>query len=189
MKTESSIHGDRPYEVSYMPELIPVLSKSDIDSLVTQIAQQISSDYQHRDLILIGVLKGAVVFLSDLVRRIEVPAQIDFIRAFSYGSGVTSSEDIRLTKGIEIDIKNKDVLLVEDIVDTGLTLKYLIDYLRSYHPKTLKVCAFIDKHERRKIDIAVDYCCHDVSEGFLVGYGLDYNEDYRYLSGIYLLNL
>jgi hypoxanthine phosphoribosyltransferase len=170
-----------------MPELIPVLSKTDIDSLVTRVAQQISSDYQHRDLILIGVLKGAFIFLSDLVRRIDVPAKIDFLRAFSYGSGVSSSEDIRLTKGIELDITNKDVLLVEDIVDTGLTLKYLIDYLRSYHPRTLKVCAFIDKHERRKTDIAVDYRCHDVAEGFLVGYGLDYNEDYRYLSGIYCL--
>jgi hypoxanthine phosphoribosyltransferase len=172
-----------------MPELIPVLSKNDIDSLVTQVAQRISSDYQHHNLILIGVLKGAFVFLSDLVRCMDIPAQIDFIRAFSYGSGDSSSEDIRLTKDIEVDIKNKDVLLVEDIVDTGLTLKYLIDYLRSYHPKTLKVCAFIDKHERRKADVAIDYSCHDVTEGFLVGYGLDYNEDYRYLSGIYRLKL
>jgi hypoxanthine phosphoribosyltransferase len=172
-----------------MPEIIPVLSKNDINGLVTQMAQRISSDYQHHDLILIGVLKGAFIFLSDLVRRMDVPAQIDFIRAFSYGSGDSSSEDIRLTKGIELDIKNKDVLLVEDIVDTGLTLKYLIDYLRSYHPKTIKVCALIDKHERRKTDIAIDYRCHDAAEGFLVGYGLDYNEDYRYLSGIYRLKL
>ena len=172
-----------------MPELIPVLSKSDIDSLVSQIAQRITSDYRRRDLILIGVLKGAFVFLSDLVRRIDVPAQIDFIRAFSYGAGDSSSEDIRLTKGIEIDIKNKDVLLVEDIVDTGLTLQYLIDYLKSFHPRTLKVCAFINKHERREIDIVVDYYCHEVAKGFLVGYGLDYDEDYRYLSGIYCLKL
>jgi hypoxanthine phosphoribosyltransferase len=172
-----------------MPELIPVLSKNDIDTLVTRMAQRISSDYQHHNLILIGVLKGAFIFLSDLVRCMGVTAQIDFIRAFSYGSGDTSSEDIRLTKGIELDIKNKDVLLVEDIVDTGLTLKYLIDYLRSYHPKSLKICAFIDKHERRKTDVTVDYCCYDAAEGFLVGYGLDYGEDYRYLSGIYRLKL
>ena len=172
-----------------MPELIPVLSKNDIDRLVAQMAQRISSDYQHHDLILIGVLKGAFVFLSDLVRCIDIPAQIDFIRAFSYGSGDTSSGDIRLTKGIEVDINNKDVLLVEDIVDTGLTLKYLIDYLKSYHPKSLKVCTLIDKHERRKSEITVDYRCHDVTEGFLVGYGLDYDEDYRYLSGIYRLKL
>jgi hypoxanthine phosphoribosyltransferase len=115
--------------------------------------------------------------------------EIDFIRLSSYGSDVSSSGDIRLTKDIEVDIKDKDVLIVEDIVDTGLTLKYLIDYLRSYHPKTIKVCVFIDKHERREADIAIDYSCHDVANGFLVGYGLDYNEDYRYLSGIYHLKL
>jgi hypoxanthine phosphoribosyltransferase len=179
----------RPFEVQVMPELIPVLSKNDIDALVTRMAQRISSDYQHHDLMLIGVLKGAFIFLSDLVRRMNVPARIDFIRAFSYGSGDSSSEDIRLTKGVELDIQNKDVLLVEDIVDTGLTIKYLIDYLRSYHPKSLKICAFIDKHERRKTDVTVDYCCYEAAEGFLVGYGLDYGEDYRYLSGIYRLKL
>jgi hypoxanthine phosphoribosyltransferase len=172
-----------------MFELIPVLTKNDIDELVARIAHQISSDYQNRELILIGVLKGAFVFLSDLVRQLDIPVKIDFIRVFSYGSGASTSGDIRLTKDIEVNIKNKDVLIVEDIVDTGLTLKYLIDYLRSYHPKTIKVCAFIDKHERRETDIKIDYSCHDVTKGFLVGYGLDYDEDYRYLSGIYHLKL
>ncbi len=172
-----------------MFELIPVLTKNDIDELVARIAHQISSDYQNRELILIGVLKGAFVFLSDLVRHLDIPVKIDFIRVFSYGSGASTSGDIHLTKDIEVNIKNKDVLIVEDIVDTGLTLKYLIDYLRSYHPKTIKVCAFIDKHERREADIKIDYSCHDVTKGFLVGYGLDYDEDYRYLSGIYHLKL
>jgi len=172
-----------------MPELVPVLSKNDIDSLVKQVAYRISTDYRNHDLILIGILKGVFVFLSDLVRCLDIPVQIDFIRAFSYGSDVSSSGEIHLTKGIEIDIKNKDVLIVEDIVDTGLTLKYLIDYLRSYHPKTIKVCVFINKHERREADIAIDYSCYDEAKGFLVGYGLDYNEDYRYLSGIYHLKL
>jgi len=170
-----------------MPELIPVLSKNDIDNLVARVAHRISSDYQGHELILIGVLKGAFVFLSDLVRHLDIPVTIDFVRVFSYGSGVFSSGDIRLTKDIEVDIKNKDVLIVEDIVDTGLTLKYLIDYLRSYRPKTIKVCAFVDKQERREADINIDYSCHEVTEGFLVGYGLDYDEDYRYLSGIYHL--
>ncbi len=172
-----------------MLELIPVLTKNDIDNLVARIAHRISSDYQNRELILIGVLKGAFVFLSDLVRHLDIPVKIDFIRVFSYGSGASTSGDIHLTKDIEVNIKNKDVLIVEDIVDTGLTLKYLIDYLRSYHPKTIKVCAFIDKHERREADIKIDYSCHDVTKGFLVGYGLDYDEDYRYLSGIYHLKL
>lgn len=170
-----------------MPELIPVLTKSDIDNLVARVAHRISSDYQNHELILIGVLKGAFIFLSDLVRHLDIPVKIDFIRVFSYGSDVFSGGDIHLTKGVEVDIKNKDVIIVEDIVDTGLTLKYLIDYLRSYHPKTIKVCAFIDKQERRETDIKIDYSCHGVTEGFLVGYGLDYDEDYRYLSGIYHL--
>jgi hypoxanthine phosphoribosyltransferase len=172
-----------------MPELVPVLSKNDIDSLVKQVAHRISADYRNKDLILIGVLKGVFVFLSDLVRCLDIPVQIDFIRVFSYCSDVSPSEKIHLTKDIEVNIKDKDVLIVEDIVDTGLTLKYLIDYLRSYHPKTIKVCVFIDKHERREADIAIDYSCHNVAEGFLVGYGLDYNEDYRHLSGIYHLKL
>jgi len=172
-----------------MPELVPVLSKNDIDSLVKQVAHRISTDYRNKDLILIGVLKGAFVFLSDLVRCLDIPVQIDFIRVFSYCSDVSSSGEIHLTKDIEVNIKDKDVLIVEDIVDTGLTLKYLIDYLRSYHPKTIKVCVFIDKHERRGADIAIDYSCHHVAKGFLVGYGLDYNEDYRHLSGIYHLKL
>ena len=172
-----------------MSELVPVLSKNDIDGLVTQVARRISTDYRNHDLVLIGVLKGVFVFLSDLVRHLDIPVQIDFIRVFSYGSDMFSSGEIHLTKDIEVDIKDKDVLIVEDIVDTGLTLKYLIDYLRSYHPKTIKVCAFIDKHERREADISIDYRCHDAAKGFLVGYGLDYNEDYRYLSGIYHLKL
>ena len=172
-----------------MPELVPVLSKNDIDSLVKQVAHRISTDYRNKDLILIGVLKGVFVFLSDLVRCLDIPVKIDFIRVFSYCSDVSSSGKIHLTKDIEVNIKDKDVLIVEDIVDTGLTLKYLIDYLRSYHPKTIKVCVFIDKHERREADIAIDYSCHNVAEGFLVGYGLDYNEDYRHLSGIYHLKL
>jgi hypoxanthine phosphoribosyltransferase len=172
-----------------MPELIPVLTKNDIDTLVSAMARTISSDYQDHDLVLIGVLKGAFVFIADLVRHLSIPVKIDFIRVLSYGSGVSSSRNIQLTKDIEIDIKNKDVLIIEDIVDTGLTLKYLINYLKTYHPKTVRVCTLIDKHERREVDVEIDYICHSVDEGFLVGYGLDYDEDYRYLPGVYHFQL
>ena len=172
-----------------MAELIPVLTQKDIDTLVPAMARTISSDYKDHDLVLIGVLKGAFVFISDLVRHLSIPVKIDFIRVLSYGSGVSSSRDIQLTKDIEIDIKNKDVLIIEDIVDTGLTLKYLIDYLKTYHPKTVRVCTLIDKHERREVDVEIDYICHSVSEGFLVGYGLDYDEGYRYLPGVYHFQL
>jgi hypoxanthine phosphoribosyltransferase len=172
-----------------MAELIPVLTQNDIDTLVAAMARRISSDYQDRDLVLIGVLKGAFVFISDLVRQLSIPVKIDFIRVLSYGSGHSSSGNIQLTKDIETDIKNKDVLIIEDIVDTGLTLKYLIDYLKTYHPKTVRACTLLDKHERREVDVKIDYIGHTVTEGFLVGYGLDYDEDFRYLPGIFHLQL
>ena len=172
-----------------MPELIPVLKKDDIEHMVVQVASRISSDYQERELVLIGVLKGAYVFLSDLARQMSIPAQVDFIGISSYGADTSSSGKIRLTKDIDIDIKNKDVLIIEDIVDTGLTLSYIVEYLKSFSPKTIKVCALIDKRERRKSKVKIDYACHLTDEGFLVGYGLDYSEDYRNLPDIYHLKL
>jgi hypoxanthine phosphoribosyltransferase len=172
-----------------MPELIPVLKKSEINNMVAQVARRISSDYQDHELILIGVLKGAFVFLSDLMLNLSIPVQVDFIRVASYGSDTSSSGRINLTKAVEIDVKNKDVLVVEDIVDTGLTLSYIIDYLKSFKPKTVKVCTLLDKRQRRQANVKIDYACHIVTEGFLVGYGLDYDEDYRNLPEIYHLQL
>ncbi len=172
-----------------MPELIPVLKKSDINNMVARVARRISSDYQDHELILIGVLKGAFVFLSDLMLNLSIPVQVDFIRVASYGSDTSSSGRINLTKAVEIDVKNKDVLVVEDIVDTGLTLSYIIDYLKSFKPKTVKVCTLLDKRQRRQANVKIDYACHIVTEGFLVGYGLDYDEDYRDLPEIYHLQL
>ena len=172
-----------------MPELIPVLKKDDIEHMVVQVASRISSDYQERELVLIGVLKGAYVFLSDLARQMSIPAQVDFIGISSYGADTSSSGKIRLTKDIDINIKNKDVLIIEDIVDTGLTLSYIVEYLKSFSPKTIKVCALIDKRERRKSKVKIDYACHLTDEGFFVGYGLDYSEDYRNLPDIYHLKL
>lgn len=170
-----------------MPELIPVLKKDDIEHMVVQVANRISSDYQERELVLIGVLKGAYIFLSDLVRQMSIPTQVDFIGVSSYGAGTSSSEKIRLTKDIDIDVKNKDVLIIEDIIDTGLTLSYIVEHVKSFNPKTIKVCTLIDKRERRKSEVKIDYACHLVAEGFLVGYGLDYSEDYRNLPDIYHL--
>ena len=172
-----------------MAELIPILNKNDIENMVTKVARRISSDYQNQELIFIGVLKGAFVFLSDLMRHLSIPVKIDFIQVSSYGSGTSSSGNIKLTKDIRIDVKNKNVLIIEDIVDTGLTLNYIIGYLKSFSPKTVKVCALLDKRERRDAKVKIDYACHVVAEGFLVGYGLDYNEDYRNLPGIYHLKL
>ena len=170
-----------------MPDLTPVLEKEAIAGLVSKVAGSISADYQNGSLVLIGVLKGAFIFLSDLARCLTIPAQIDFIRVASYGAGSSSSGRLRLSKDLEMDIAGKDVLIVEDIVDTGLTLQRLVDHLKSYGPRSVKTCTFIDKTERREVPIAPDYFCHRVEEGFLVGYGLDYAEDYRYLQGLYHL--
>ena len=172
-----------------MPDLVPVLNRRDIEKAVAAVAGRISSDYNGREPIFIGVLNGAFIFLSDLVRHITIPIKIDFIRVSSYGSGDHSSRHIRLTKRIELDIRDGDILIVEDIVDSGLTLKYIMTYLESFGPKSLKICALVDKHERRKAEIRIDYTCHTVETGFLVGYGLDYAEGYRNLPDIYRLKL
>ena len=172
-----------------MRVLVPVLTKDVIEKKVAEVALKISDDYKDRELILVGILKGAFVFMSDLMRCLAVPVKLDFICASSYGAGTTSSGSIKLTKELGIDIKGKDVLIVEDIVDTGLTLSYLIDYVKSLGPASVKICALLDKRERRKVEIKIDYSCHVVEEGFLVGYGLDYAEDYRNLPEIYHLKL
>ena len=137
----------------------------------------------------VGVLKGAFIFLSDLIRKISIPVKVDFIGASSYGPETFSSENIQLTKKLEVDIKDKDVLVIEDIVDTGLTLAYMVDYLNSFSPRSVKTCALIDKHEQRKIQLKLDYVCHRLEKGFCVGYGLDYDGHYRNLPEIYHLKL
>jgi hypoxanthine phosphoribosyltransferase len=170
-----------------MAELIPVLTKDKIADLVQGMAQRISADYLNRDLVLVSVLKGSFIFLSDLIRHLEIPVRIDFVWISSYGTGTQSTEKLILKKEIEISVKGTDVLIVEDIVDTGLTMAFLIDYLKKLEPRSIKICSFLDKQERRKADIHVDYTCHTVESGFLVGYGLDHAEHYRSLSGIYQL--
>ena len=170
-----------------MPDLVPVLRKDEIQRIVGEMGQKISSDYQGRELILIGILNGAFIFLSDLIRQLTIPVKVDFIRAASYGSGTSTSGKIQLTKEIEIDIKGKDVIMVEDIVDTGLTLNYILEHVKSFGPRSVRVCALLDKIERRQSGIAVDYAGYQVPKGFLVGYGLDYAEEYRHLPAIYHL--
>lgn len=173
-----------------MPDFTPVIKKDEIERQISRIAEVISTDYQGRELVLIGVLKGAFLFLADLARQLELErVKIDFLQASSYGADTVSSENIVLKKDIDVEIRDKDVLVVEDIVDTGLTLAYLIDHLKGLGPKSIKVCAMIDKNERRKADVKVDYACTTVEKGFLVGYGLDYAEDYRNLPEIYHMKL
>jgi hypoxanthine phosphoribosyltransferase len=173
-----------------MPDFTPVLNKDEIERQISDIAKIITADYQGQELVLVGVLKGAFLFLADLARELKLDnLKIDFVQASSYGGDTISSETIVLKKDIDVDIRDKDVLVVEDIVDTGLTLAFLVDHLRRFGPKSIKVCARIDKKERRKAAVAVDYACTTIEKGFLVGYGLDYAEDYRNLPEIYHLKL
>ena len=172
-----------------MPELTIILTKEEIDHLIGVMAQKISEDYKDKRLVVIGVLKGAFIFLGDLVRRLTIPVEIDFIQFSSYGNSDSSSGEIKLRSDISTKIKDKDVLVVEDIIDTGMTMSKFIKHLESFNPISIRVCAFIDKHERRKVDYKADYVCHSVEGGFLVGYGLDYAEKYRNLPALYHLNL
>ena len=164
-----------------------LISRETILSKVKELAHEISSDYEGKDPILIGILNGVVFFFSDLVRAMTIPSRIDFIRAASYGSGMESSGTIKVTKDVEIPIKDQPVILIEDIVDTGLTLKHIVKRLESRGPESIRICALIDKLERRDEEIVIDYCGFQVKEGFLVGYGLDHDEKYRYLPAIYVM--
>jgi len=151
------------------------------------LARAISRDYRDKELILIGVLNGAFIFMADLVKNLTLPVQIDFVRLASYGSRTRSQGKIRVTKSVELPLAGKEILVVEDIVDTGLTLEFLRNLLEKEGPKSIRFCALIDKKERRQVPINVDYTGFRVTEGFIVGYGLDFNEQYRNLPALYQL--
>ncbi len=168
-------------------EMSPVLSGDEIAQKVKSLARQISKDYAEKELRIIGVLNGVFVFLADLVRGLTIPVQIDFVRLASYDSGTESSGNVRITKEIELNLKDCDVLIVEDIVDSGLTVAFLLNYLKQFYPKSVKVCTLLDKTERRQVEVPIDYVGHVVESGFLVGYGLDFDQRYRELPGIYHL--
>jgi hypoxanthine phosphoribosyltransferase len=136
----------------------------------------------------VGVLKGAFVFLADLARLLTIPAQIEFVRIASYGSKKESSGEVTVKKDVEIPLEGKDVLVVEDIVDTGLSLQFLMKHLRAHHPASLKVCALVDKKARREVEVQVDYTGFAMADGFIVGYGIDFNEQYRALPEIFVVD-
>jgi hypoxanthine phosphoribosyltransferase len=173
-----------------MPELTSVLDKDVIARYVADIAKQISNDYRDGDLVIIGVLKGAFVFMADLIRQLTLKSfTIDFIRLASYGDGVDPAGKVRIVHDIETDISDKDVLIVEDIFDTGWTMTCLYRHLQARKPRTIRICTLIDKTERRQTTLRPDYVCHKIDKGFLVGYGLDYAEAYRHLPGLYNLKM
>ncbi len=165
--------------------LSPLLSREQIDSTVKDLAERISRDYRGKELILVCILKGAFIFLSDLVRQLKIPVKIDFVRLASYGSGMESSGRIEITKDVELPLEGRDVLIIEDIVDTGRTLLFLRDRLVLANPRSVKICALLDKKARREVEIEVDYLGREVEDVFVVGYGIDFNENYRSLPEIY----
>lgn len=154
---------------------------------VKELAAQINRDYAGQDLLLIGILKGSFIFLADLARGLEVPAEVDFVRLMSYGAGTESSGEVHVTKDVELPVKGRHVLIVEDIVDAGLTLDFLLGHLASHNPASLKICCLIDKRERRQVEVPLDYVGFTVAKGFLVGYGLDCAEKFRTLPEVYEL--
>jgi hypoxanthine phosphoribosyltransferase len=162
-----------------------LVSAEDLQRRVCELGEQISNEYRTRPprpLLLVGVLKGAVFFLSDLMRFISIPVEIDFMAVASYGSATDSSGVVRILKDLDAAIEGRDVLIVEDIVDSGLTLQYLLRNLGSRNPRTLEVCALLVKPERRKVDLPTRYVGFEIADRFVVGYGLDYAERYRNLA-------
>lgn len=164
-----------------------VITPEAIQRRVRELAQGLSVDLAGQKPVLLGVLKGCFIFLSDLARHLTVPARVDFVRLASYGHSDVSSGRVKMTKGPELDLAGRPVVVVEDIVDTGRTMAWLVERLREYGPSEIKVCVLVDKAERRQRDLKLDYVGFKVSKGFLVGYGLDFDECYRCLPGIYEL--
>ena len=158
-----------------------ILSKEEIQDRVEVLGREISADYRDKNLVLIGILNGAFIFLADLVRSIDLELEVDFIRVASYGDATSTTGTITLSKKPDLELAGKDILLVEDIVDTGTTLAWLHNYFATYQPASIKTCSLIDKHERREAEVKVDYVGFVLNRGFLVGYGLDYAQKFRNL--------
>jgi hypoxanthine phosphoribosyltransferase len=164
-----------------------LVQPDELQHRVRELAQEISRDYEGRDLLLIGVLKGAVFFLSDLMRHLEVDCEVDFMAVSSYGSSTDSSGIVRILKDLDAPIEERDVLIVEDIVDSGLTLSYLFRMLRARNPATLEVCALLTKPERREVDLPIRYVGFEIPNRFAIGYGLDHAERFRNLPFVAVL--
>jgi hypoxanthine phosphoribosyltransferase len=165
-----------------------LIDEDALSARVAELGAEVSSDYQGRDLLLIGVLKGAVFFMADLMRHITVPCEVDFMAISSYGDSTDSSGIVRILKDLDINIEGRDVLVVEDIIDSGLTLSYLMRNLESREPASLEVCALMTKPDRREIDVPVRYIGFEIPNRFVVGYGLDFGERYRNLPYVAVLS-
>lgn len=164
-----------------------LISEQQLQKKIAQLGAQITEDYRGKDLLLISILKGACVFLSDLMRTIDLPLAIDFMCVSSYGKGTTTQGRAKIIKDLDVDIAGKDVLIVEDILDSGVTLSHVMEILRSRKPASLRLCSLLEKPERHRVDVPLDYIGYVVPDEFVVGYGLDYAEEYRNLPYIGVL--
>jgi hypoxanthine phosphoribosyltransferase len=166
-----------------------LFSSSDIKDRISELGKEITQDYKYKNLLLVSILRGGVIFLSDLIKEIDLPLSIDFMSISAYGINGTSTGVVRITKDLDESIEGKDVLIVEDIIDTGLTISYLLRNLKSRFPNSLEICTLLDRDIRRIADINIKYIGFKIGEKYIVGYGLDYKQKYRNLQSIYELKL
>ncbi len=173
--------------MNYQPKPHILVTREEIAATIKRLAAEIGRDYRGKRPVLIGILKGSFMFMADLIRLLDLPLEVDFVRLSSYGGGTVSSGKVRVVQGLRTPVKGKDVLVVEDIVDTGFTTAFLLDYLQRKRPASLKLCALTDKPSRRKVPVTIDYLGFTVPDKFLVGYGLDFNQQFRNLPDIGVL--
>lgn len=167
--------------------LRPLFSRDEIEIAVKRLASSIEDDFDDEEIIFVCLLKGSFMFLSDLIRCVKNPSHVDFMRVSSYGTGTKSKGEVTITKDLEEDIEGKNVIIVEDIIDSGLTLKIIREMLLDRRPKSIKICALLDKRARREVEMEGDYVGLTIDDGFVVGYGIDYAEQYRNLPDICVL--
>jgi len=168
-------------------QLKTLINPDQIAEAVTRLAREINRDYQGKEPLLIGVLKGSCVFMADLIRQLDLALELEFIKLSSYGAARESSGKVRVVQGLQTRIKGRDVLVVEDIVDTGITTSFLLDYLKKKKPASLKLCTLTDKPARRRVRVPIDYLGFTVPNKFIVGYGIDCDEKFRNLPHIYAI--
>jgi hypoxanthine phosphoribosyltransferase len=170
-----------------LEKLKVIISRDEIAKKVVELAAEIRKDYKEKNPLLIGILKGSFVFMSDLIRAMNIPLEIDFVRLSSYGTGKDSTGKVKLIKDVDTPIKDRHVLIIEDIVDRGLTVRFLLDYVSFRKPASLKLCTLFNKPSRRKVEVTIDYVGFTVPDAFVVGYGLDFDEKFRYLPDLCVL--
>lgn len=164
-----------------------LVTEEELSAKVNELGEKISRDYNGKNLLMVSVLKGSVVFMADLMRAITIPCKIDFMAVSSYGSGTKTSGVVKIIKDLDIDLSGYDVLLVEDILDSGMTLSYIMELLKTRGARSIKIATLLDKPARRQANVTADYFCFDIPDEFVVGYGLDYDEEYRNLSFVGVL--